>query len=147
MQPPPFHVKQIDHIVLRIADLEKSLRFYRDSLGCTLEKEQPDIGLFQLRAGDSLIDLIPLNGKLGAAGGVGPGKEGHNVDHFCLRIDPFDPETLCAHLQAVGIPARQQDIASRYGADGQGPSLYITDPDGTVVELKGPPDRITNPVD
>ena len=89
MQPPPFHVKQIDHIVLRIADLGKSLRFYRDSLGCTLEKEQPDIGLFQLRAGDSLIDLIPLNGQLGAAGGVVLEKKGTMSTIFACGLIPL----------------------------------------------------------
>lgn len=135
---PPFRIKRIDHVVLRIADLDKSLHFYRDILGCHLEKEQQDLGLIQLRAGTCLIDLVPLSGKLGAMGGKGPGKEGRNVDHICLAIDPFVPETLCSHLKAHDIAVTPQDIASRYGAEGDGPSLYITDPDGNVVELKGP---------
>ncbi|MDF1747825.1 MAG: VOC family protein [Alphaproteobacteria bacterium] len=139
MQPAPFSIQRIDHVVLRISNLEASLHFYRDILGCALEKEQTDIGLFQLRAGDCLIDLVPLSGKLGAMGGKGPGAEGRNVDHICLRIDPFDPKALCAHLRAAGIAAEEDDIVSRYGAEGDGPSLYITDPDGNVVELKGPP--------
>lgn len=141
MQPAPFRIQQIDHVVLRIADLERSLHFYRDILGCPLEIERPDIGLFQLRAGSCLIDLVPLSGELGAAGGAGPGKEGHNVDHICLSIQPFEPDTLCAYLQASGIDVAASDVASRNGAKGRGPSLYITDPDGNTVELKGPPDQ------
>ena len=136
--PPPFSIREIDHLVLRIADLDRSLAFYRDVLGCTIERRQEAIGLIQLRAGRSLIDLVPLEGKLGSAGGAGPGAEGRNVDHFCLRIEPFDGPTLAAYLRDNGLPPGE--VAQRFGADGKGPSIYITDPDGNVVELKGPPE-------
>jgi len=133
----PFSVRDLDHVVLRIRDLERSLAFYRDVLGCPVEKRQEDLGLIQLRAGRSLIDLVPLDGKLGRAGGAGPGREGRNVDHICLRVEPFDGAAIAAHLKAHRV--EPGPVESRYGAEGQGPSMYVTDPDGNVVELKGPP--------
>ena len=135
--PLPFAVRELDHVVLRIRDLDRSLAFYVGVLGCPVEKRQERIGLVQLRAGRSLIDLVPLEGPLGAAGGAGPGKEGRNVDHLCLRIEPFDAKAIAAHLRANGIEPGK--VESRYGAEGEGPSMYIDDPDGNVVELKGPP--------
>jgi catechol 2,3-dioxygenase-like lactoylglutathione lyase family enzyme len=130
-------IRDIDHIVLRVRDAERTLAFYRDVLGCALETRRDDIGLLQLRAGRSLIDLVPLSGKLGAAGGVGPGQQGRNVDHFCLRVEPFDDRAVRAHLALHGVEAGPTE--SRAGAEGTGPSIYIHDPDGNVVELKGPP--------
>jgi len=135
----PIRIREIDHLVLRVVDLEGMLRFYCGALGCTIERRQDAIGLVQLRAGHSLLDLVPVNGKLGAAGGAAPGKEGRNLDHFCLRVESLDAESIRAHLTAHSIAAGE--IATRYGAEGEGPSMYITDPEGNVVELKGPPDR------
>jgi glyoxylase I family protein len=132
----PFQLRGIDHIVLRVADLTRSLAFYVDGLGCTIELRRGDIGLIQLRAGASLIDVVPLDGQLGRAGGAGPGQEGRNVDHFALEIAPFDEAAIRAHLTGRGVEAGES--ARRYGAKGYGPSLYLTDPDGNVVELKGP---------
>ena len=132
----PFRINAIDHIVLRVADLQRSLAFYVDGLGCTVEKVQDDIGLTQLRAGASLIDLVPLTGKLGRSGGAAPGEEGRNLDHFALDIVPFDEQAICTHLKQRGIAFGKS--GRRYGAKGYGPSIYITDPDGNVVELKGP---------
>jgi catechol 2,3-dioxygenase-like lactoylglutathione lyase family enzyme len=131
------HIRDIDHIVLRVVDLDRMLRFYCEALGCTIERRQDAIGLVQLRAGRSLLDLVPVDGKLGSAGGAAPGKEGRNLDHFCFRIEPFDPENIRRHLEASGIDAGP--VAQRYGAEGEGPSIYVTDPEGNVVELKGPP--------
>ncbi|SDZ99142.1 VOC family protein [Microbulbifer marinus] len=130
-------IQQIDHIVLRVKDLQRMLDFYQGVLGCSIEREQKDIGLYQLRAGSSLIDLVPVNQRLGRAGGAAPGKEGRNLDHLCLRIDPFDAETLIAYLRDKGI--EPGPVESRYGAEGEGPSIYIDDPEGNTVELKGPP--------
>ena len=133
----PFRLSGIDHIVLRIADLERTLAFYCGALGCTVERRQEAIGLIQLRAGRSLIDVVPLDGKLGRAGGAAPGAGGRNLDHFCLRVEPFDGEAILAHLRASGL--EPGSVESRFGAEGEGPSIYVTDPDGNVVELKGPP--------
>lgn len=130
-------IREIDHIVLRVVDLERMLAFYCGALGCPVEKRQDEIGLVQLRAGSSLIDLVPLDGKLGRAGGAAPGKEGRNLDHFCLRVEPFDAAAIRAHLAGHGVAAGA--VESRYGAEGEGPSIYVSDPEGNVVELKGPP--------
>ena len=131
-----FKLVSLDHLVLRAADIKTMLGFYRDVLGCTLERLLPDSGLYQLRAGDSLIDLVDLTGELGRAGGDAPDPNARNLDHFCLRIDPFVEAALRAHLATHGIEAG--DVKTRYGAEGNGPSLYIEDPEGNVVELKGP---------
>jgi len=133
----PTRLLALDHVVLRVSDLDRARAFYCDVLGCSFEKWQENLGLLQLRAGSSLIDLIPLDGPLGRMGGAGPGQEGRNLDHFCLRIEPFDEAPLRAHLAAHGVEVGE--VVQRYGAEGMGPSLYITDPDGNVVELKGPP--------
>ena len=131
-------IRDIDHLVLRIVDLERMLRFYVDVLGCAVERRQDDIGLLQLRAGRALIDLVPVQGPLGRAGGAAPGKEGRNLDHFCLRIEPFEEATIRRHLHAHGVEAGA--TARRNGAEGEGPSIYLSDPEGNVIELKGPPD-------
>jgi catechol 2,3-dioxygenase-like lactoylglutathione lyase family enzyme len=131
-----FRLVSLDHLVLRAADIKAMLGFYRDVLGCTLERSVPESGLFQLRAGNSLIDLVDLAGELGRAGGGAPDPNARNLDHFCLRIDPFDEAALRAHLRAHGIEAGE--VKRRYGAEGNGPSLYIEDPEGNTVELKGP---------
>ncbi|WP_059410841.1 VOC family protein [Cupriavidus basilensis] len=132
-----FRILAIDHLVLRSADVPALRRFYVDVLGCSVEREQPAFGLTQLRAGSGLIDLVTLDGPLGRAGGAGPGAEGRNLDHFCLRLDPFDADALGAHLRAHGVAPGPVEM--RFGAEGKGPSIYVRDPDGNVVELKGPP--------
>lgn len=138
MTRPPFRPLRIDHIVLRVRDVSRMQAFYCDVLGCTVENRQEAIGLLQLRAGDALIDLVDIDGKLGRVGGAAPGSEGRNMDHLCLRVDPFDREVIVAHLQAHGVEVGE--FGSRYGAEGEGPSQYLLDPEGNAVELKGPPD-------
>jgi glyoxylase I family protein len=127
----------IDHVVLRVTDLGAALRFYCDVLGCREERRVDDLGLVQLRAGRSLIDLVAVDGKLGRAGGAPPGEEGRNMDHLALRIEDFDEAALRAHLTSHGVDVGE--AATRYGAEGDGPSLYIRDTDGNTIELKGPP--------
>jgi glyoxylase I family protein len=134
---PPFSLQQLDHIVLRVKDLDAMLRFYMEVLGCTMERTQEEIGLYQVRAGASLIDLVPVDGKLGRAGGRAPGTEGHNLDHFALRVEPYDEAAIRAHLAAHGVQAGEAGL--RYGAEGEGPSIYLRDPEGNTIELKGPP--------
>lgn len=133
-----FRILGLDHLVLRVRDLAAMQGFYCGVLGCTVEREEPERGLTQLRAGSGLIDLVPVDGPLGARGGAAPGAEGRNLDHLCLAITPFDAAQIRQHLQAHGVPFGE--VQSRYGATGLGPSIYVSDPEGNTVELKGPPD-------
>lgn len=133
----PLTLARIDHIVLRVIQLEPMLQFYCKVLGCRIERRQDEIGLVQLRAGASLVDLVPVDGKLGRQGGAPPGAEGRNLDHICFRVESFDAAAIAAHLAAAGIAAG--NVESRYGAEGEGPSIYIQDPEGNTIELKGPP--------
>lgn len=132
-----FAIAGLDHLVLRVRGVDAMVRFYRDVLGCPVEKEQAAFGLIQMRAGASLIDLVDVDGPLGRMGGAAPGTTARNMDHFCLRIDPWDEAAIRAHLAAAGVTVGE--TGTRYGAEGYGPSIYITDPEGNVVELKGPP--------
>lgn len=130
-------IREIDHLVLRVVNLKAMMDFYCDVLGCTVERRQDEIGLIQLRAGRSLVDLVPVDSKLGRAGGAAPGLEGRNLDHLCFRVEPFDAKAIRAHLRSAGVASG--NVESRYGAEGEGPSIYIQDPEGNTVELKGPP--------
>lgn len=132
----PFRLRDIDHVVLRVSDTAGMRAFYEGVLGCTLEKVQAHIGLTQLRAGRSLIDLVDIAGPIGREGGAAAGVEGRNMEHFCLIVEPFDADAITAHLAEHGVPAGT--LANRYGAEGEGPSLYLRDPEGNGVELKGP---------
>lgn len=133
----PIAVRGLDHIVLRVADLDAMLAFYGEVLGCHVERRLDDIGLIQLRAGHALIDLVPVDSQLGREGGAAPGVGGRNLDHLCLRVEPFDEAAIRRHLEAHGVPAGP--LESRYGAEGEGPSIYLLDPERNIVELKGPP--------
>ncbi|MBM3488466.1 MAG: VOC family protein [Alphaproteobacteria bacterium] len=134
-----FRIVELDHVVLRVVDVDRAKRFYCDMLGCREERRLDDFGIVQLRAGKALIDLVPLGGFLGRRGGRAAAADGRNMEHFCLRIDPFDERVIRALLAAHGVTPDR--VEERYGADGYGPSMYIRDPDGNVVELKGPPQR------
>lgn len=129
-------IQAIDHIVFRVVDLDRMARFYVDVLGARFEKHQEAVGLYQLRIGTALIDLIPIDGKLGRMGGAAPAAEGRNVDHVCFRVLPWNGEAILAELKSHGI---ESEIVPRYGAEGDGPSIYLADPEGNTLELKGPP--------
>ena len=134
--PPMIQIREIDHVVLRVSNVDAMLAFYCDVLGCKIERRQDEIGLVQLRAGRSLVDFVTVDGELGRVGGAAPGAGGRNMDHLCLRVEPFDAQAIARHLGGFGVDPGE--IASRYGAEGEGPSIYVTDPEGNVVELKGP---------
>jgi catechol 2,3-dioxygenase-like lactoylglutathione lyase family enzyme len=126
---PALRVKGLDHVVLRVADMDRAIAFYEQVLGLHVERRLETIGLVQLRAGTAMIDLVP-----GA-----PGEDrGRNMDHFAIRIAEMDVPALTAHLKRHGIDPGE--VRRRYGAEGYGSSIYITDPDGNTVELKGPPE-------
>lgn len=130
-------VRGIDHVVLRVRDVERAIRFYGEVLGCTVERRRDDLGLVHLRAGRSQIDLVDVDSEIGRKAGAPPASEGHNMDHVALRLEAFDEAELRAHLQAHGVEAGE--VVTRFGAEGDGPSMYIADPEGNTVELKGPP--------
>lgn len=130
-----FGIRGIDHVVIRARELERAVAFYRDVLGCAVEKRRADLGLVHMRAGASLIDLIAVDGELGRKGGAAPAAEGRNMDHVCLRVEPFEEDEIRRHLRAHGVEVSA--LYHNYGAEGEGPSLYLTDPEGNMVELKG----------
>ena len=134
---PPFAVQRLDHVVLRVRDLDRAEALYRDLLGCEVVRRRDDLGLRHLRAGASMIDLVAVDGRLGARGGAGPGREARNLDHLCLRIEPFDESAIVHHLARHGL-APHGPATSNFGAEGDGLSLYFDDVDGNTIELKGP---------
>lgn len=131
-------IRDLDHLVLRVRDIDAMRRFYCDVLGATHVAWRPEYGMSHLKVGRSMIDLITVDGKLGRPGGAAPGPEGRNLDHLCLRVEPFDQDAIVAHLKGHGVEVG--DIRRRYGAEGNGVSIYVTDPEGNTVELKGPSD-------
>ena len=133
----PINISHIDHVVLRAVGFERMIEFYRDVLGCRLERGPGEIGLAQLRAGGSLIDIVDASGPLGLQGGREPDHQAPNVDHICLQLDPWDTETIEQHLRRLGVD--HDPVTSRYGARGMGPSIYLKDPEGNTIELKGTP--------
>ena len=130
------NIRSVDHVVLRVRDVEAVGRFYIEVLGGSWDRRRDDIGLHHLRLGDVMIDLVPVDGPLGRMGGGPPGADGHNVDHVAFRVRPWDGDSILATLKSHGIDG---EIKGRYGADGDGPSIYFKDPEGNGVELKGPP--------
>lgn len=128
----PFAVTGLDHVVLRCRDLDRMLAFYRDVLGLPEERRIDALGLIQLRAGRSLVDLL--------RDWEGEGRGTPNVDHVCLGVAPTALEPVMAWLQAQAVEVVGEPMV-RYGALGNGPSLYLRDPEGNVVELKPEPSR------
>ena len=135
MALPNCELKGIDHVVIRVHQSAPMLAFYCDILGASLVKKNPEIGLYHVSIGNSMIDLIPVDGALGLKGGASPGKEGHNVDHIAIKVSPFDEEKIKSYLLSHRIEAEETVI--RFGAEGNGPSIYIRDPEGNGIELKG----------
>jgi glyoxylase I family protein len=135
MALPDCELKGIDHVVIRVRQLGPMLHFYCDILGAVLTKQNPEIGLYHLAVGSSLIDLIPSDGKLGIKGGRPPSKQGHNVDHIAIKITSFDEKKIRTYLVKHGI--KLDAAVNRFGAEGDGPSIYIKDPENNGIELKG----------
>ena len=117
----------LDHVVFRVKDQAASQRFFVDVLGCTVDHVNTRISLVQLRFGEALIDLLPAEGP--------PPAEGRGMDHVCLSIRCDDLQAVAASLRTRGVTL-DSDVVTRRGAWGDGPSLYIRDPDGYRLELK-----------
>lgn len=140
-RPPhdhPVQVLGLDHVVLRVTDIDASIAWYEQVLDGKLERRLTRLGLYQLRVGDALIDLVPVDSQAGRAGGGAPGKTKRNMDHLAVRLASFDAGEISTYLRDHGI--EPGEVQRRYGALGHGPSMYISDPDGNTIELKGPPD-------
>ena len=133
---PALTITGLDHVVLRVKSLERAVQFYGEVLGCPVERELQTPRLVQLRAGTSMIDLVPCGPDEPPSMSMG----GRNMEHYAVRIARMDVPALTAHLAKHGIDAGE--VRRRYGAEGYGSSIYITDPDGNTVELKGPPEGV-----
>lgn len=129
-----FRIKAIDHVVIRALDLERMVEFYRDVLGCAVERRRDDLGMVHLRAGGSLIDLVSVEGK-SESEGARPSVAGRNMEHLCLRIEPFDYRELSSYFKSLGVAIGREE--HHYGAEGEGASVYLEDPEGNTIELKG----------
>ena len=126
-----FHVERIDHVVLRVRDLDGMVRFYEQALGFRVERTIDRLKLVQMRAGASMLDLIEHDRPPGL-----PNDAGGNMDHLAFRVEPFDRDAIAARLLPLG--AEVGEAVQRYGAEGTGPSVYFHDPEGNQIELKGP---------
>ena len=120
-----FNITGIDHIVLKTSHLANMLHFYVDILGCQVEKVQEASHLTQLRAGNCLIDIIEDNHYVATT---------HNLDHYCLRITPFNYDALFTYFKDNQVEV--SSYAQRYGAEGNGYSFLVYDPEGNKIELK-----------
>jgi glyoxylase I family protein len=122
--------------VLRVTGLNRSIEVYNRLLGCVVLKENPDRGLVHLKAGAFVIDLVSIDGPIGKQGGAAAGDEGRNMDHLCLRIEPFIEHEVLAHLERHAVP-RSSVAKLQFGAEGDGPAVHFKNPDGNIIELKG----------
>ena len=129
----PINISTIDHVVLRVEDFEPMIDFYCEVLGCRLERLVEQFSLAQLRAGAALIDLVDARGPLGQQGGRPPDHGAPNLDHLCLRIEPWNTDAIVAHLAEHQVAVG--DVGTRYGATGSGPSIYIKDPEGNTTYI------------
>jgi len=131
----PFALQGIDHVVLLVEDLAEAETFYREVIGCTVDRSLPKYGMLQMRAGAALIDLVDINSDAGAWARPGV-SGGRNLDHLCIATGPWDEAEMRAHLAKHGIEIVEEGI--RYGARGEGLSFYFRDPSGNMIELKRP---------
>ena len=127
-------VKNLDHIVLRVRDVDKSIRFYTEVLGLRPERldefEDNKVPFPSVRINDdTIIDLLPMK-EMGSLG-----DSYHNQDHFCLVVQSTDMTRLGDTLKTKGVEVKEGPV-TRWGAQGNATSIYITDPDDNVIELR-----------
>jgi glyoxylase I family protein len=127
-------IRNIDHLVLRVRDIDAMRTFYCDVLGAEHIAYRPDFAMSHLRVGECMLDLVEADKR----GFTAPEAGRLNLDHFCFRVEPFDADAIVAHLKRHNVPIGP--VRDRYGAEGNGISIYLTDPEGNTVELKGPSD-------
>ena len=126
----PIKIAELDHVVFRCRDQARMLDFYSRILGLVEERRIEQIGLIQLRAGRSMIDLVPAKGT--------PDEKSRNVDHVCLGLEAADLPAVARFLKDNAVEVMGEP-ATRYGARGMGLSIYVRDPEGNIIELKQMP--------
>ena len=135
MARPPFALEGLDHVVLLVDDVARAEAFYCQVIGCTVDRALPEYGMLQLRAGAALIDLVDIGSEAGtwARPAVSGGR---NMDHVCIATGAWQVAEMTDHLARHGVDIVEQGV--RYGARGHGLSVYVRDPFGNTIELKGP---------
>jgi catechol 2,3-dioxygenase-like lactoylglutathione lyase family enzyme len=133
---PPFRLEGIDHILLLVDGMKPAVQFYSGVLGCTVQDQLPQYGMLQLRAGSALIDLVDISVPE-ASWAKPPVAGGRNVDHLCLALAAHDEGALRRHLARHRVEIIEEGVHG--GSRGESLSLYVRDPSGNVIELKGPP--------
>jgi len=129
MQQHPISYHGLDHIVLRVSDITRTLDFYTRVLGMHLERIIEDLQIYQLRCGRNLVDLQVM-----PAGTALPVPSQRGVDHVCLLVQG-DFTAIVEHLKHEGVRITFGPV-ELYGATGFGTSVYVLDPDGHTLELK-----------
>ena len=129
---------ELDHIVLNVRDIDRSLKFYTETLGLKPERldefKAGKVGFPSVRVtGDTIIDLFPIKDL--AAGNISVEKVAANLNHFCMVIGTDDFSGIVDYLKERGITVREGPV-SRWGARGRATSDYFLDPDGNEIELR-----------
>ena len=128
-------VVDMDHVAIRVSDLDASLAFYHDLLGLDTRDEErfenDEVPFIAVAAGGRHIHLVPSDDPIDVGG-----------EHICLlvRSDEMDSreelEALLADIEAAGYEVESGEPKKRYGAYGRDWAAYVRDPDGRRVELK-----------
>jgi len=130
-----FKIKRLDHLVIKTTNIKEMMSFYCFILGYKIQRDSlKETGLLELSAGESMIDLFDSKHESNLNRLSGESKN-NNIDHFCILLDNFDETDIKVHLKSFGVAC--SEIEMNYGSSGYGPSVYIHDPDGNKVELKG----------
>ena len=130
---PLVKITEMDHIVLKVRDMDASLSFYHEVLGLKVER------LEEYRAGKVGFPSVRLNQDtiidLSSSPDMPPlEQKARNMDHFCMVVEPMDLDSLVADCDARGIQILQK--GQRWGAHGMATSIYIQDPDSNTIELR-----------
>ena len=123
-------IEALDHIVLIVEDVDRSVAWYRDVLGLEAlrydEWKRGEVFFPSLRINEgTIIDIVPRGDGERAPRDL-------NVDHFCVTAAPLD----LAEVAASGTFDVVEGPVERWGARGDATSLYVRDPDGNVVEIR-----------
>lgn len=128
MSSNPIQIEGLDHLVLRVASIERSVAFFVGILGLHVERVIEGVNFCHIRCGRNMIDLLESAEEARPASGTA------NVDHFCLNVRG-DIDEIHQYLKNNNVSIKAPP-GETYGATGFGTSLYVLDPDGHVIELK-----------